>query len=203
MLKVKVYNSTLSGSGETDDMYNSIDMAIDKVKGQLKKHKGKLKRKNPEEIAETTEALTRPSTDVDEVLTSDAIMRLADIVRRVPVAPHVIRYALRLVRATRVREPDVPDFITEWLTWGAGPRAVQFLLLGGNARAALDGRTFVTTDDVRAVAHPVLRHRIITNFNAESEGITPDKIVDQLLATIPEAAGDEAVPAEVARAFKA
>ena len=152
-------------------------------------------------IAETTTAIY--STDVDEVLSSEEIMRLADIVRRVPVAPHVIRYALRLVRATRVREPDVPDFITEWLTWGAGPRAVQFLLLGGKARAALDGRTFVSTDDVRAIAHPVLRHRIITNFNAESEGITPDKIVDQLLATTPEAAGDEAVPAEVARAFKA
>ena len=152
-------------------------------------------------IAETTTAIY--STDVDEVLSSEEIMRLADIVRRVPVAPHVIRYALRLVRATRVREPDVPDFITEWLTWGAGPRAVQFLLLGGKARAALDGRTFVSTDDVRAIAHPVLRHRIITNFNAESEGITPDKIVDQLLATTPEAAGDEAVPADVARAFKA
>ena len=151
-------------------------------------------------IAETTTAIF--STDVDEVLSSDAILLLQGIVRRVPVPPHVIRYALRLVRATRVREPDVPEFITEWLTWGAGPRAVQYLLLGGKARAALNGRTFVTTDDVRAVAYPVLRHRIITNFNAESEGVTPDKIVDQLLATIPEADGDEAVPDEVAQAFK-
>ena len=151
-------------------------------------------------IAETTTAVF--STEVSEALTSDEILLLQGIVRRVPVPPHVIHYALRLVRATRVREPGVPDFIDEWVSWGAGPRAAQYLLLGGKARAALDGRTFVTSDDVRAVAHPVLRHRIIVNFNAESEGMTPDKIVDRLIATTPEAAGDEAVPDEVARAFK-
>ncbi len=151
-------------------------------------------------IAETTTAVF--STEVSEALTSDEILLLQGIVRRVPVPPHVIHYALRLVRATRVREPGVPDFIDEWVSWGAGPRAAQYLLLGGKARAALDGRTFVTSDDVRAVAHPVLRHRIIVNFNAESEGMTPDKIVDRLIATTPEADGDEAVPDEVARAFK-
>ena len=151
-------------------------------------------------IAETTTAVF--STDVDVALSSDDIILLQGIVRRVPVPPHVIHYALRLVRATRVQEEGVPDFINEWVTWGAGPRAVQYLLLGGKARAALNARTFVTTDDIRAVAHPVLRHRIITNFNAESEGMTPDKIVDQLIETTPEADGDEAVPAEMARAFK-
>ncbi len=152
-------------------------------------------------IAETTTAVF--STDVDEVLSGDEILMLQGIVRRVPVPAHVIHYALRLVRATRVREPDVPDFINEWVSWGAGPRAAQYLLLGGKARAALDGRTFVTTDDVRSVAYPVLRHRIIVNFNAESEGITTDTIVDKLIEAIPEADGDEAVPDDVARAFQA
>ena len=151
-------------------------------------------------IAETTTAIF--STDVDEVLSGDEILALQSIVRRVPVPAHVIHYVLRLVRATRVREPGVPDFINEWVSWGAGPRAAQYLLLGGKARAALDGRTFVTTDDVRAVAYPVLRHRIIVNFNAESEGVTTDTIVDKLIETTPEADGDEAVPGDVARAFK-
>ena len=85
----------------------------------------------------------------------------------VPVAPFVIHYALRLVRATRIHEGDVPAFVKDWVSWGAGPRGMQYLLLGGKARAMLNGRFFVTTDDERAVAHPVLRHRVITNFNAE------------------------------------
>ncbi len=150
-------------------------------------------------IAETTTSVF--SAEVSQVLGTDQILRLQEIVRRVPVPPHVIRYALRLVRATRVSEGGVPDFIEQWVTWGAGPRAVQYLLLGGKARAALEGRTFVTTDDVRAIVHPVLRHRIITNFNAESEGITPDKIVDRLLEAIPAAEEAEALAGEAARAF--
>ena len=150
-------------------------------------------------IAEKTTAIFAPQ--VSRVLTSAQILRLQEIVRRVPVPPHVIRYALRIVRATRVHEGGVPDFIQQWVTWGAGPRAVQYLLLGGKARAALEGRTFVTTDDVRAVAHPVLRHRIITNFNAESEGITPDRIVDRLLEAIPAAEEAEEMVGEAARAF--
>ena len=135
-------------------------------------------------IAETTTSVF--STEVSQVLAGDQILRLQEIVRRVPVPPHVIRYALRLVRATRVHEGDAPDFIQQWVTWGAGPRAVQYLLLGGKARAALDGRTFVTTDDVRAVAHPVLRHRIITNFNADSQGVGVDDVVAKLIQSIPE-----------------
>jgi len=150
-------------------------------------------------IAETTTATFDPH--VEPVLAGPDILRLQEIVRRVPAAPHVIRYALRLVRATRVHEEGVPDFIREWVIWGAGPRAVQFLLLGGKARAALDGRTFVTTDDVRAIVKPVLRHRIILNFAAESEGITPDKVVERLLEVTPEAEGDEALPGPVEQAF--
>src|SRR5882672_3737583 len=119
------------------------------------------------------------------VLSGDEILRLQDLVRRVPVADHVIRYAMALSRATRVTEPGVPDFIKQWVQWGSGPRASQFLIIGAKANAVLHGRFFATTEDVRAVAHPVLRHRIIANFSAEAEGVTPDKIVDKLLEVIP------------------
>jgi MoxR-like ATPase len=138
---------------------------------------------------------------VSPVLSAEEISRLQKLVRRVPAAPHAIHYALRLVRSTRVEEPGAPDFVTEAVSWGAGPRAVQYLLLGGKARAVLDGRSFVSTDDIRAVAHPVLRHRVITNFSAESSGITPDRVIDRLLAEIPDRRpGDEVAP-ELARAL--
>jgi MoxR-like ATPase len=104
---------------------------------------------------------------------------------------------LRLVRATRVNTPEAAPFINEWCSWGAGPRGVQNLLIGGKAVAALDGRYFVTTEDVKAVAHPVLRHRVITNFNAESEGITTDRIIDRLLETVtPQDAANAGVTAK-------
>ena len=125
-------------------------------------------------IAETTTAEFDPA--VEAVLSAEEISKLQGVVRRVPACPHVIHYALRLVRATRVHEGDVPDFVREWVSWGAGPRGVQYLRLGGKARAVLDGRFFVTTDDVKAVAHPVLRHRVITNFSAQSAGTTPDAV---------------------------
>jgi MoxR-like ATPase len=150
-------------------------------------------------IAETTTAQFNP--EVTGVLSGEEIMHLQQMVRRVPVAPFVIHYALRLVRATRIHEGDVPAFVRDWVSWGAGPRGMQYLLLGGKARAMLNGRFFVTTDDIKAVAHPVLRHRVITNFNAESSGISSDKVVDRLLVDVPERRpGDEVVP-ELQRAF--
>jgi len=122
---------------------------------------------------------------VDEILTGDDIRRLQDIVRRVPIAEHIIRYAMEIVRKTRVQKDQAPDFVKEWITWGAGPRAGQYLILGGKARAILRGRYHVSCEDIQSVAHPVLRHRIITNFNAEAEGIKPDHIVDKLLEDTP------------------
>ncbi|MCA9088252.1 MAG: MoxR family ATPase, partial [Planctomycetaceae bacterium] len=110
--------------------------------------------------------------DIQPVLDGPQILELQQTVRQVTVTDHVADYALALVRQTRVGEPGVPDFVTEWLGWGAGPRAVQNLLLGGKTRALLNGRTYVSTDDIAALAPPVLRHRIVTNFSAESEGIT-------------------------------
>lgn len=135
-------------------------------------------------IAETTTATFDP--EVKAVLSGADILKFQRLIRRVPVAPHVIRYALRLVRATRILDGAVPSFVNDWVSWGAGPRAVQYLLLGGKARAALDGRTVVDAEDIRAVTHPVLRHRILTNFSAESEGITSDDVVDRLLKEISE-----------------
>jgi len=123
--------------------------------------------------------------DVHEILTGDEIIRLQDIVRRVPISDHVIRYAMQFARLTRVHKGGVPDFIKEWVSWGAGPRAGQYLILGAKARAILRGRYYVSCEDIREVAAPVLRHRIITNFNAEAEGINSDQIVKRLVEMIP------------------
>ncbi|MBI4566356.1 MAG: MoxR family ATPase [Planctomycetes bacterium] len=124
-------------------------------------------------------------TKLSQVLSGQDIVQLQQIVRRVPIADHVIKYAMSLSRATRVSQGGVPDFIKEWLQWGAGPRASQYLIIGAKARAVLLGRFYVTIEDIRSVAHPVLRHRIITNFSAEAEGVTTDKIIDKLLEVIP------------------
>jgi MoxR-like ATPase len=122
---------------------------------------------------------------ISRLLDGAAILKLQEIVRRVPVAEHVYKYARDLVRATRPNEPGVPAFITDFVQWGAGPRASIFLVLAGKARAILHGRVHVTTEDIAAVAHPVLRHRILTTFSAEASGMTSDKIIDRLLAEMP------------------
>ena len=118
-------------------------------------------------------------------LHANDILDLQEIVRRVPVGDHVFRYAAELARATRPKEAGAPDFIQNWVGWGAGPRASQYLILGAKSRAALYGRNYVTTEDVATVALPVLRHRIVTNFNAEAEGVTSDTIIARLLERIP------------------
>jgi MoxR-like ATPase len=107
------------------------------------------------------------------------------LVRRVPVAEPVMRYALSLVRASRPKNPNCPDSMKKWIAFGASVRAAQFLVLGGKARALTSGRYHVTYDDIRALAHPVLRHRVLTNFHAQSEGITTDTLVDRLLEAVP------------------
>ncbi|MEE8451180.1 MAG: MoxR family ATPase, partial [Thermoguttaceae bacterium] len=135
------------------------------------------------EVARRTTATLADT--VEPVLTGREIIDLQKMVREVPVSDHVIRYTLSLVRQTRVREPGVPDFVEEQVNWGAGPRAVQFLILGAKARALLQGRTHVTCDDIQTLAKPVLRHRLVLNFTAESEGLTPDVLVDRILSITP------------------
>jgi MoxR-like ATPase len=134
-------------------------------------------------IVEMTTTIQQPK--VERVLSATDILEMQDIVRKVPVAPYVIRYAMKFTRLTRKDKGDVPNFIRDFVTWGAGPRATQFLVLGAKARAVLHGRYYVSCEDIRAVAIPVLRHRIITNFNAEAEGIKPEDIVRRLIEIIP------------------
>ena len=130
------------------------------------------------------------SKDILPVLGAEEVLELQQLVREVPVSDHVVNYALALVRQTRLNQPETPPFITEWLSWGAGPRAVQFLLLGSKARALLQGRTHVTTEDIAALAAPVLRHRIVVNFAAESEGVTTDRVVERMIAETPSKESD-------------
>src|SRR5262249_38011712 len=124
--------------------------------------------------------------ELTKVLSGKAIVNTQKLVRSVPVGDYVIDYALRLVRATRPRDPAAPDFVRKMVDWGAGPRAGQFLLQGGKAMAAMDGRFSVAIDDIRKVAIPVLRHRISANFQAQAEGKTSEDIIQQLLAVVGE-----------------
>ena len=119
--------------------------------------------------------------EVREHLSAEEILNLQRLVRRVPVSDDVVSFAVRLVRATRPRSDDAPQFVKDWVSWGAGPRASQFLILGAKTRAILDGRYTPLIDDVKFVARAVLRHRIVTNFNAEAEGVDPVDIADRLV----------------------
>jgi len=125
------------------------------------------------------------SIAVSKVLHGDDIIRLQHIVRRVPVSDHVFDYAKRITRMSRPGTPEAADFVNKWLTWGAGPRASMNLILAAKAHAVLRGRHHVTTDDVGAVADPILRHRLIPNFTAQSEGIPVEKIIGRLLLSVP------------------
>lgn len=141
-----------------------------------------------EELDIVRQTTARSQQTVEPRLTAQQVAEIQNLVRDVPVADHVIHYALRLVRATRRplrgAEDQRPQFIGKYLSWGAGPRASQYLVLASKARAVLQGRTHATTDDIRAMAHPVLRHRLITSFNAEADGLRTDDLIDQLLEEV-------------------
>ena len=138
-----------------------------------------------EEFEVARQTTTATTNEVETVLTAEEILSLQQVVREVPVSDHVIRYALSLVRQTRIGHPGIPEFVSDSIAWGAGPRAVQFLILGGKARALLHGRTHVSTEDIQALAKPVLRHRIVVNFAAESDGVTSDDVIQQLVEVTP------------------
>lgn len=141
-------------------------------------------RSEEREIVMTTTQSQRE--EVRPVLHGQDVLWIQQLVRQVPASRHVVDYAVDLARATRPKEPPSPDFVKNWLAWGAGPRAAQFMVLGAKARAILQGRFAVSAEDVRALAHPVLRHRLFTNFNADAEGVTVEQIIDRLLRTVPE-----------------
>ena len=135
-------------------------------------------------IAESTTGSDLPA--VQAVLDREGILAIQKIVRKVLIARSVTAYAVQLVRATRPHSSEAPEFVKKYLTWGAGPRACQALLLGGKAHALLDGRVHVSTEDIRYVARPVLRHRLATSFRAESDGVSADHIVEKLFHEVRE-----------------
>jgi MoxR-like ATPase len=123
--------------------------------------------------------------ELKQVLTREQILKLQGLVQQIPVADHIFHYAAKLVRATRPESKDAPDFVKDWLGWGAGPRASLNLVLSGKSRAILRGRVHVSIEDIQASAKPILRHRIVPNFSAQSEGISSDDVIEKLLETIP------------------
>jgi MoxR-like ATPase len=138
--------------------------------------------------AEEEEIVRQQTSDyhpeLARVLSPQRILRLQELVRRVPAADHVVKYAVALARATRAQAATAPDFIKEYVAWGAGPRASQFLILAGKARAILDGRFAVSIDDVAALARPTLQHRLIVNYRGEAEGVRPGDLIDRLLGVV-------------------
>jgi MoxR-like ATPase len=131
--------------------------------------------------------------DIRPVLHGQDILWIQQLVRAVPVSQHMVDYAVDIVRATRPKEPPSPEFVKNWLAWGAGPRAAQNIILTAKARTIIHGRFAVTADDIRHMAFPVLRHRIFTNFNADAEGVDVEQIIEKLLATVPEPAYGEQI----------
>jgi MoxR-like ATPase len=138
-----------------------------------------------EEVEVVRRTTTLRDPEVKQVLTGEDIVKLQDLVYRIPVPEHVYRYAVTLVRKTRKKEADAPAYVRDWVAWGAGPRASQYLVLGAKARSILLGRGYASVEDVKAVAAPVLRHRVLLNFNAEAEGVTSDDVVARLLSEVP------------------
>jgi MoxR-like ATPase len=135
------------------------------------------------DVIRTTTAVLDPQ--FERTVTGEDLVAFQRLVRRVPVAEPVMRYALSLVRASRPKSPGCPDNVKKWVAFGASVRAAQYLVLGAKARALTSGRYHVSFDDIRAMAHPVLRHRVLTNFHAQSESVTTDMLVDRLLEAVP------------------
>src|SRR5262245_56486175 len=137
-----------------------------------------------EEVAVVTRTTADISPPIEALFTGQDILRFHDLVRKVPIAEEIVRYAVKLAASSRPRQTGSLDFINEWTTWGAGTRAGQFLVLGAKARALLKGRAHVTIEDIRTLAFPVLRHRILLNYRAEAEGITVETVIKRLLETV-------------------
>ena len=131
-----------------------------------------------EVVRRTTAARPAP---IEAVLSGEDVLAFHDVVRKVPIATEVIEYAVRLASASRPASATAPDFVKQWVSWGAGTRASQYLVLGAKARALLAGRAHVSTDDIRAMAHPVLRHRVLVNYRAEAEGVQVDQVISRLI----------------------
>ncbi len=137
-----------------------------------------------EEVAVVTQTTARQTKTIEPIFSGDDVLRFHDVVRKVPIADDLVRHAVRLAAASRPRQKNTPEFINNWVSWGAGLRAGQYLVLGAKVRALLQGRSHVTLDDIKSLAHATLRHRILINYRAEAEGITVEKVIDKLLETV-------------------
>ncbi len=137
-----------------------------------------------DEVTVVTQTTSTKPEAIEAMFTGEDVCRFHEVVRRVPVAEDIVRYAVRLAAASRPNQEDSPAFINEWVNWGAGLRAAQYLILGGKARALLAGRTHVTIDDVQKLVHATFRHRILIGYRAEAEGVTVESVIDRLLETI-------------------
>ncbi|MAH76072.1 MAG: AAA family ATPase [Verrucomicrobiales bacterium] len=138
-----------------------------------------------DEVKVVSETTSRVDVQTSPVFKAEDVLRIQSVVRKVPVADSVVRYAVRLAASSRPGQPKTPDFVNEWINWGAGLRAGQALILGSKARALLQDRSHVTPDDVKALAVPVLRHRILPNFKAEAEGVDAAQVIEKLIETVP------------------
>ena len=137
-----------------------------------------------EEVAVVTQTTARLPEPIQAVFTGEDVIRFHEIVRKVPIAEDLVRYAVRLAAASRPHQQGTPDLINEWVSWGAGLRAGQYLVLGSKVRALLQGRAHVTTEDIQTLAYPALRHRILINYRAEAEGITVENVIGRLLENV-------------------
>ena len=137
-----------------------------------------------EEVEIVNQLTTALPAELRRVLSPERILELQELVLRVPAAPHVVEHAVALCRASRPAEPTAPDFIRKYVSWGAGPRASQYLVLAAKARAILEGRFAASIDDVRALARRCCMHRVILNFHAEADGLTAPALVDRLIDAI-------------------
>jgi MoxR-like ATPase len=180
---------------EQEGTYPLPEAQLDRF--MLSIHIGYPSREEEREIVHATTQTIRRK--IEPVLQSRDILKIQQLVRQVPVSDHMVDYAVDLVRATRPKEEDSPDFVKNWLAWGAGPRAAQNLILGAKARAILNGRFTVSSEDIRKMAYPVLRHRLFTNFNADAEGIDVDEVIARILESIQEPDHGDPVAAESRR----
>jgi MoxR-like ATPase len=137
-----------------------------------------------EEVAVVTQTTASQPQPIQALFTGDDVLRFHDLIRKVPIADEIVRYAVRLAAASRPHQPEAPDFINEWVSWGAGLRAGQFLVLGAKVRALLKNRSHVTVEDIQTLAYPVMRHRILINYRAEAEGIKVEDVIRRLMDTV-------------------
>ncbi len=137
-----------------------------------------------DEVAVVQQTTSRRPEPIEPLFTGDDVRRFHDVVKKVPIAEDIVRYAVRLAATSRPGEPNTPQFVTDWVSWGAGTRAAQYVVLGAKARALLQGRNHATVEDIRALLAPVLRHRILVGYRAEAEGISVDHVIARLLETV-------------------